>query len=605
MRRPSRLAGFLFIAAVLVVAACARTTHREPGVPPALLSDPAEAREFARKNLPPGVRAGEIIADHPQFPDGDVAEVYRAALDAIYLGADKTPPFIVLDELAEGHAVDCDKWPCPFVPDHKSKIDTLTIQDFRRATLTRRRIRRGFQYRLPLTFLAKETQESLPAAGEALLAGVSRGNGQSEQAFWVGFMAKYPGAWGITWLTQVGFNPRHTEAMLQVRHGCGTYCASMEMMLLRKSNDHWQVVERMPEASRPTDLGNQYLRYRGVNAPTPLAELRAARVADSIREMSLPRAIRGVVTNSTSGEAIALARVTLQTVDALNSPSLQVYTDSHGQYVLVNPPVGGVGIELHCPKYTRRPGDMLSVAGADIKPGTDTTIDFPVDVQLCDDPTASGLSPRPQALSAPPPPLMVAADIATAQSAKFPSPEEAAIYTEVLNGMLGQAPGQVILVANVTRSLCSVAACADRYRQRIRDVPEVILSSMENFLSVRDRRLFLRPDFTAQSDLISSYSTRSDVALIGDSAMRYLEKEARFSPAAYVAGQGADSRYWEKIHEAYPNARGLISLSAVGFSPRHRQALVEVTRADINGFEPSHIFVLNNVAGEWRIVTSF
>lgn len=196
------------------------------------------------------------------------------------------------------------------------------------------------------------------------------------------------------------------------------------------------------------------------------------------------------------------------------------------------------------------------------------------------------------------------ADIAAARATNYPSAEEAAIYTAVLNGMWGPTSGQTTLVASETRSLCSAADCADRYRRRIRIQPEVILSTMEDFLSVRHKRVSLRPDFTAQSDLISSYATRSDVVLIGDSAMRYLEKEADFSTSAYVGGQPT-SGYWDVIQKAYPNARGLVSFSAIAFSPRRKQALVEMTRADINGFMPSDIFVLNNVAGDWRIVARF
>jgi hypothetical protein len=196
-------------------------------------------------------------------------------------------------------------------------------------------------------------------------------------------------------------------------------------------------------------------------------------------------------------------------------------------------------------------------------------------------------------------------DLAAGKSANL-SAEEAAIYTAVLNGMGSPTPGSVTLVANKARSLCSGSGCADTYRQRVRYIPEVILSALDNFISVREKRVSLRPDFAAQSHLVSSYATRSDVVLIGDSALRYLQSQANFSESTYVAShQGNALGYWEVIHQAYPSATAIVSFSAIGFSPRRKQALVEATRADINGFRVSAMFLLNYADGEWRIVRLF
>jgi len=601
--RCSRVTSFHLFSAIVGCAVFAGSANSQAGVPPAPLNNPAEAQEFARVNLPPGVRPGDIPTDQPLYPSGNVAGVYRAVLDALYGGRGKRPRLVVLHELAEMRT--CFNAACPFIPAHKSRIDTLTLRDFRRATLTRREIRRNFKYRLPLTILTRRGQEALPGIGARLAAGVSRGTGMSEHPFWIGFMSAYPGAWGFAVVTQVGFNPARTQAILQVRHSCGTYCSSTEIMFLRKSKGAWRVAERMRETSDDTDLGHKDLRFRGVGAKRPLAEVRAEFVADSIRKMRVPRAIRGVVTNSVSASPIALARVSIHTGDTPNTPSDYVYSDPKGRYIIKNPPLGSTGIMVHCPKYTRRPGALVGVAGASVETGTDTTVDFPIDMNLCEDPAQSGLSPRPRTLGSPPPPLLNPAEVAAGLSAKYPSPEEAAIYTAVLNGMYGQTPGSVVLVANKTRSFCSGSDCADRYNQRIRSIPEVILSTMENFLSVREKRLSLRPDFTAQSDLVSSYATRTDVALIGDSAMKYLQSEANFSDSAYLASRrGDDLGYWQTIHLAHPSARAMVSFSAVAFSPRRKQAMVEATRADVNGLRVT-MFVLNNVEGEWRIVRLF
>lgn len=608
VQRWRRALGCSLAAATIGLTGCAGSAKRVPGVPPALLTNPNEAQEFARRNLPPGVHAGDVLTDQPLYPDGDVADVYRAVLDTLlYTEGSKTSRLAVLYELAELRVVGCDKPACPFVPDHQSLIDTLTLQDFRRVTLTRRPIRHDFRYHLPLTLLTATVQTELTAIGEGLLRGVNQGTSMSEMPFWIGFMSKYPGAWGSVGLTQVGFNPAHTEAILQVRYKCGTYCGSMEMILLRKSERRWRIVERMPEASQFTDLGHTDLRFRGVGAQKPLVEVRAEFVADSIRKMRLLRVIRGVVTNSASGSPIVLARVSIRAGETPNTPWAQGYTDSLGRYRFSDLPLGSTNIVVHCPKYTRRPGEMISVAEAGVAAGTDTTVDFPIQLNLCDLARDTWvLSPRPRVLTSPAPPLLDSADIAAAHSGMYPSPDEAAIYTAVLNGMGGPAPGTVTLLLNKTRSLCAGPACADGYKQRVRYKPEVILSTLDNFLSVREMRLSLRPNFTARSDLISVYATRSDVVLIGDKALTYLQRQVNFSDSAYAVSRRGDARaYWEIIHLAYPSARAIVSLSAIGFSPRRKQALVEATTADINGFYASRMFVLNYADAEWRIVALF
>ena len=389
----------------------------QAGASPAQFSSPEEAQEFARLNLPTGVHPGDFLTDQPQYPEGDVADVYRAALDALYTTGDKRPAVVVLYNHAEMLVTTCYKPVCALVPAHNSVIDTLTLHDFRRATLTRRMIRPGFKYHLPLTLFDPNDNRQLSAIGESLVRDASQGKGNSENPFWVGFMSRYPGAWGMAVLTQVGFNPARTEAILQVHQNCGSYCNSIEMMLLRKSNGRWQVVERMGETSQNTDLGHDDLRFRGLGAKKPVAEVRAEHVADSIKKMRSPRSIHGVVTRSPSGTPIALARISVNPGDTANTPWSQLYSDSRGRYVISNPPLGSIVIGVHCPKSTYRPGAMVGANNADVKPGTDTTIDFAIDMRPCDAPALSSQSPAPRRLTSPPPLLLDSAEVAAGRSA--------------------------------------------------------------------------------------------------------------------------------------------------------------------------------------------
>ena len=323
---------------------------------------------------------------------------------------------------------------------------------------------------------------------------------------------------------------------------------------------------------------------------------------------AVPPAIRGVVTDSIRGTPVEWAWVSLHGVETPNTPRVLVHTDSRGRYVFNKPPIGSTGITVHCPKSSRRPGVPVAVSGLDVQPATDTTMDFPIAMKSCNDLSEAPPAPinRRHVPSVPAPPLMSSSELAASKSAEYPSAEEAAMYTAALNATGAADAGEILLVARMTRSLCPSPDCADRYNKRIRLVPEVILSTMENFLAVRGKRLPIRPNFAGQSDLIDSYATRKDVVLIGDSAMKYLRKQANFPDSAHApADFSYDSGYWKALHWAYPSAHALVTFSAVAFSPRRKQAFVEFSRLDRSGFTPSRAFVFNNVGGKWRMVAEF
>jgi len=548
------------------------------------------------------MRPGTIIPD-PGYPSGDVALVYRAVLDVLYYPPDKKPRLVILHDLAESRERTCYKTPCPFIPAHKSRIDPATLWDFNRAVLTRRQIRPSFTYRLPLVVLTDHMRQTLYSIG---VSHPNRELYKIEPPFWIGFLQAYPGAWGLAELTQVGFNPARNQAILQVRHRCGGYCQSIEIMFLENLKGVWRVVERITEAqSSPTvDYEHKDLRHRGVGARMP-SEERAEWVADSLRKTLLPRSIRGIVTDSATGARIAFIPMLVASADAPWSAREYFSSDSLGRYRVANPPVGWVGILVHCPKSSSRLGELAGYASFMVRSEQDTTVNVSINLNRCQDSLESDLVSLPRVLKSLPAPLLDSADAVAAQAATYPSMEEAAIYTTVLNGMGGPSPGQVTLVANKTRTFCFGSDCDDRYIRRIRSVPEVILSTLDDFLMVRKKRISLRPDFTAQSELVSSHATRSDVALIGERAIDHLQAETNFSDSAHLAsGKGYDLGYWETIQLAHPSVRQIVAFSPIAFSPRRRQALLQATRTDVNGLRET-MFLLNYEKGEWRIARLF
>lgn len=185
------------------------------------------------------------------------------------------------------------------------------------------------------------------------------------------------------------------------------------------------------------------------------------------------------------------------------------------------------------------------------------------------------------------PPLGNAADSARARNAKYPSDEEAAVYRVVLSGFAAPPPpGKITLLYGTTKSQCQGPACADDYHRRIRFEPQIMLSTMENFLSVREKRLDLRHDFTGIPNAV----------LLGDSTLKLLE---------HAMGRGDLINNWSLIRLAYPAVERMVQLSPVAFSPHHKQAMVELARGDINGLARELWIAEKQSDGDWRIVRWF
>ena len=106
-----------------------------------------------------------------------------------------------------------------------------------------------------------------------------------------------------------------------------------------------------------------------------------------------------------------------------------------------------------------------------------------------------------------------------------------------------------------------------------------MMSTMENFLSVRERRL----------DLRTGFPWRPGFTLIGDSAVAALERAAS-------RGNALDDI--AVVQRAWPAVERVYSVSPIGFSPRHEQAMVEVMRSDGS----RTLSILNRNAFGWQVV---
>lgn len=191
----------------------------------------------------------------PIYPVGDAAPVYRAVLDLIYLDGSKRPPVIVMLDSAEGGHIG---GPCPFAKcvgntwKHKSKMDASTLRAYSRLTRKRPGLVQ-FGYPIPIVFISYDDVRRMEADGRELLASHPMPPDLPKQnlGLYAELLRKYPGAWGVTILSKVGFNTRHTEALVQAHQWCSDDCRVHETLFLRQTKGRWRVVERIPEQVDP------------------------------------------------------------------------------------------------------------------------------------------------------------------------------------------------------------------------------------------------------------------------------------------------------------------------------------------------------------------
>jgi len=208
--------------------------------------------------------------ESPIYPVGDAVPVYRAVLDLLYLDGSKRPPVIVMLDSADAHM----GGPCPFAKcvreawKHKSKMDTSTMRAY--AWLSRKRPSLvQFGYPIPIVYISYDDVRRMEADGKEFLAShpIPQDLPKPTWGFYSELLRKYPGAWGVTILTKVGFNTRRTEALVQAHEWCSDDCRVHETFFLRQTKGRWRVVERIPEQVDPGY--SPYGRYLGPMGTTP------------------------------------------------------------------------------------------------------------------------------------------------------------------------------------------------------------------------------------------------------------------------------------------------------------------------------------------------
>ena len=209
------------------------------------------------------------------YPIGEAVPVYRAVLDFLYHDGNRQPTVIIMRDTVERHALGaCPVARCAGSPKwaHKSKIDTATIIAYSRLSPKQPGLR-DFGYSIPIVLISNDDVNRMNADGTELLAQHPElrdpnGYGGAIWGFWAELRRMYPGAWGVTTISKVGFNGPQSEALINVYQWCGAGCHSNEILFLKKSAGRWRVVERIP-VDIQIDQPDFILRYVGPAGQQP------------------------------------------------------------------------------------------------------------------------------------------------------------------------------------------------------------------------------------------------------------------------------------------------------------------------------------------------
>lgn len=338
-------------------------------------------------------------SDRP-YPRGEAAAVYRAVLDELYRSSSESPPLVVLWDSARYITVDCPHWRCPTLPPHRSVISREIVRAFEQATRLTTPLSREFSYTLPVALLSERDGNDLENVGRPLSDSLRKVKSYSEQSpYWLGFRKRYPGAWGYTVLTRVGFDRKRQHALVQVMHRCSSSCEHMEDMFLENVNGRWVVVERMlvgPRGSDWVDVVQHFfspigdgkdsmvfgpLRYLGPDARNLVNARRwndsvKAMIRDSLARDQLPRRISGTIRYRLTRLPLPFAEIVAHVMP--NDTKVRLVSDSAGRYAFNNLPIGGTMLEVKCPNSRGAEGNTLDAPGLYVHAAIDTVIDFAV-----------------------------------------------------------------------------------------------------------------------------------------------------------------------------------------------------------------------------------
>lgn len=296
----------------------------------------------------------------------DVAAVYRAVLDQIFLSGANGPSLVVIDQMTQPSAMEVRN-----PPRQPGRISSVAIAPFR--------------YRLPITLIDTASLRNVwveSQKADSISYTVPQTDIRYRQRRAGPFLNRYPGAWGRLTLSRVVFGPGMREAFVDVQFqpvALGGYYGDEQFRLVR-TGDQWKAVERLPRDAMITA------------EPIPYVMLHAW-VDSSLFPAPRRRSLNGTVEDSASGSPLPGIVVRIKQAplgkygqilwDRAPEPWGTVYTGVRGEFAVANPPSGFVHIEAECPPARDVRGAGLEPVALNPESGLDTILNFRVRFALC------------------------------------------------------------------------------------------------------------------------------------------------------------------------------------------------------------------------------
>jgi hypothetical protein len=296
----------------------------------------------------------------------DVAAVYRAVLDQIFLSGANGPSLIVIHQMTEVSGAEAGN-----PARAPARISSVAIAPF--------------SYRLPIIFIDSVGLRDLWAESQkadSISYTVPMTDIRYRQRSAGPFLNRYPGAWGRLALSRVAFRPGMREASVEVRFESVVLGPNdgYELFRLVRARNEWKAVERLPFDAMITAQ------------PIPYAMLHAW-VDSSLFPAPRRKSVRGTVKDSASGRALSgmvirvnqtsLGRFGQILSDKVDGAWSTVFTDARGDFAIQNPPSDFAVIKAECPPSRDVRGAELAATVLQPESGLDTVLNFRVRFAAC------------------------------------------------------------------------------------------------------------------------------------------------------------------------------------------------------------------------------
>ncbi|MBA3646190.1 MAG: carboxypeptidase regulatory-like domain-containing protein [Gemmatimonadaceae bacterium] len=503
--------------------------------------------------------------------DDDEPAVYRASLDSVFSGYQGELPITLLPHLL----VDTDTSALATV----ALMDKATLRSF----LSRRRASSSLLDPIglsrPTVILTDSARNALTRAGARLVDSALTWRPMQEAGpFWLALRREYPTP-GVTQVSRVGFNGLHTEALVEVRHLCGTNCYSEEYITLTREKSSWRVSSRtvVPSQSKEGDHLSPF-DYRAANRRPDNPREAFGRSPDA----NLPRRVTVQVTDRSTVRPLVAYEVRPESPLVEFHP--RIPTDSSGRVALRNPPFGQLYLNLSCPRFADRRGRSLNVEGhlaeAFVHPGIDTTIRITVDARACN---GSPLLPRFDTMRA-------SRGLNLARG--YPSGEAANVYRAAFKTILeGESDSTLLLLSEMTKHACShVKNCGSLQLFRLQRKGIVDPTTVADFAKSAALKEQVDPRFWNARR--AAVMTREQFAKLKALADSFAEGNSWSGDTANV---------WREVAQAFPNAIAIYTPTRVGFNGVGDEALVEVAQSTFARDKTPELLLLKKTGNEWHV----